>query len=252
VEYSWARVDQLTDGAEARANLTQNVASARPFGKGEKHVVVEASESRPGEQHLALCDIRVTKDVAGPPENCVTVAIISSNVTLFRSRLVLDNFNSSCNSSATFRLDGSTIDIVFDVATRLDPSAFVNPLSRLLNEDLGFSTVLESTKDKDGRITSIYFQSSAGLRGSMILSQEWRESLNFDLWVSRSDTGVSVRGTTRPLVNRLASAHQVEYNPPNDAQRAAYARAFNTKIHDAIARACTSITQVDDRNIVCR
>jgi hypothetical protein len=282
VFYEWLRIGEISDGAKALATLRQRAATGSPFRTEEavrggvakelaalhqrdlsfrmeeawrtryQHVIAEA-DSTPGEQHLVLCDVRVIKEVAGPPESCITVAIITPHVTLLRVKLNANWWGCPSGmrpSSTRTRLDGYTIDIAFEVDTQLEPSAFIGPLSQLLNDDLKLSTEFETASAGD-KIISISFISSSPLRDSIILQQGWRDTFNFDVFVMRNDKGVSVHGSTRPLVSRTASGQQHELNPPNIVQTATYASAFDKKVRDAIARAFAKVTQVDGKHLVC-
>jgi hypothetical protein len=246
-EDRWVKIDHLSKRPKALDELIQHAATGRPFMRTGifPDVIVEASNSTSDEQHIALCFTQVIKDVAGPPEDCRTVAIITLKMTLLRIG------PGNCPSKIEIRLDGNTIDIVFDVETQRDPSAFINPLIRLLNDDLKLSTELGTTKAKDGTIISFWLLSTSGLRDSTILQPGWRDTFNFDIAVSRDGKGVNVHGSTRPLVSRTASGQRHELNPPNADQRTTYAITLNKKIHDAIAQACSNVTEVDDKHLIC-
>ncbi|MFL9829093.1 hypothetical protein, partial [Rhodoplanes sp. SY1] len=250
----WATVDSLADGPASLDTLKRHAETGRPFGEGRnRHVVVEAAESPPGEQHLALCSVRVIAGTVGPPQDCATVAILRPDVTLLRSDVKRwESESLMCRVSATFRLDGVTIDFGFVVDTGHGPEAFATPLGKLLREEFGFATEMQVERSEDGKVTAVSFVAATAPRDSLILAGGWRESLNFDLRILRQGRGVGVSGTTRPMVCRQASGRLVDYSAPDDVQRSTYATVINDKIVRAITTACAEVTRVDDKNLVCK
>jgi hypothetical protein len=245
--YSWATVDQLSNGVEALSAVFERAKTGRPFNG---HLIVaEAAESLPQEQHLALCEVRVINGTVGPPHDCATVAIVTPTVTLLRRGTTSISY--SCETAASIRLGGS-IDLDFNIQTKLDASAFSDSLAQMLRAELGFSIEQHVTKAGDGKTSLVSFKSTAPLRDSSILKGGWRESLDFDLYLSAEVGGVSVHGNTTPMVCRQASGQLIDYHGPDDAQKATYAKVLNDSLNTAITRACASFSQTDDKTIVCR
>lgn len=246
VGYGWATLDLLSDGVAALAALRENASSGVPFGN---FIVVEASESPPNEQHLALCEVRVVGDAVGPPKDCATVAIITPTVTLLRrgatSRSVM------CLASASFRLGGA-IDISFEVQTKLKLSAFSDSFARMLKDDLGLITEQQSDIGERGELRAISFRSTAPLRDSPILKNGWRESLDFDLRLNLLSDKIGIQATTKPLVCRQASGQAVDYHGPTDAQKATYAMVLNDHVSRAIARSCKKFSPIDAKTVSCQ
>ena len=272
--YFWADAKDLQDGADRLAELAEHAKSEKPFLVNDDYFqIVEAVESPPLEQHLALCPVIVINGNVGPPLGCVTVAIISPTVTLLRADLSPDLANRSaplhlvgvfrqpvrgrtmcyierstgrkvCQQpvQATFRISG-LIDINFLVHTDLSPSVISDSIARMLKEDLGFSDdQIERDVSEDNETNKIYevsFRSTAPLRESTILKGGWREALDLDININASDTKtIGVHGMTSPMVCRQASGQLIDYHAPNDAQRATYATELNRNLGRAIMRAC--------------
>jgi hypothetical protein len=245
--YGWAMVHELSDGSEALTRLLKNAESGKPLNNHFQ--IVEASESRPGEQHLALCEVRVINGDPGPPHNCATVAIITPTKTLLRMGVAPWPLP-MCVAAATFRTSGA-IDINFQIRTDLDASAFSDSLARMLKDDLGFATE-QVDRTEAGRIVGVSFRSTAALRDSPILQGGWREALDFDLSVSPEHGNIAVHGYTDPKVCRQASGQLIDYHGPDDKQKATYATVLNESVKRAITRVCRQVTKVDDRTIECR
>jgi hypothetical protein len=224
-------------------NLRELAASGKPFGHG---ILVEAAESRSGEQHLALCDVRVIRGTIGPPDRCATVAIITKDITLLRAGA---HGTVMCLASASIRLGGS-IDIRFSVQTKRTLSDFSDSFSEMLSNDLHMVTE-QNSENYHGQIDSISFRSTAPLRDSPILKGGWRESLDFDVSLSRRSDGFDVYGTAKPLVCPTASGQSVDYHGLTDAQRQAYATALDRYVNGAIIRSCPKAKQIDAKQILC-
>src|SRR5712664_4236825 len=123
----WASVEIIKNGIAEVQDLRARAASGE-LANGR--IVVETLESKPDEQHLALCSVRAIKGAQGPPDNCTTVAIVTPTLTLLRAELI-ESWNFGCLTSATFRLSGA-IDVTFEVQTQLDPTKFSDSIYRTL------------------------------------------------------------------------------------------------------------------------
>ena len=272
IGYFWANVTDLQDGADTLAELAEHAKSEKPFLVNDDYFqIVEAVESPPLEQHLALCQVRVINANVGPPVGCVTVAIITPTVTLLRAnysshlaaqrapRLVgrrTVHHHREPPAVVTFRISG-LIDIDFLVHTDLSPNVISDFIARMLKEDLGFSDdQIERDVSEDNETNKIYevsFRSTAPLRELTILKGGWREALDLDInIINASDTKtIKVYGTASPMVCRQASGQLIDYHAPNDAQRGTYATELNRNLGRAIMRACNQSKLVDAKNIDC-
>ena len=208
-------------------------------------VIVEASQSPPGEQHFALCDVRVVRGVVGPPHDCTTVAIVTSAMVLLRR----SNAPRLCQSLARMTLGGA-IEVVFDVQTPHEPTAFSASIGKMLDR-LGLSTEQVVTKSDSGEVYSIGFHSTAGVRNSSILTDGSREAMDFDISISKSQNALAVYAKISPMVCRQASGNLVDYHPPSDAQKAVYANVLNNLVEDAIGSSCKQFSRTDSKKLIC-
>jgi hypothetical protein len=244
----WAAVETITDGRAVIQDLQARASSGISV---DGKIVVEALESKPGEQHLAFCNARTIKGAQGPPQHCQTVAIVTPSLTLVRARLLDIIKPLVCRTSATVRLSGA-IDIAFEVQTKLDPTEFSNSIYRTLTEQLAFQSETDVFKDDRGKITNISIRSTAPYRESPILKNGWRESIDFDVDIAVNDKGIEVRAYSKPMVCRQAAGQSIEYHGPDDAQKATYASVLNGYVGQAITKACIRYTQIDSRRIECQ
>ncbi|MBR1233140.1 hypothetical protein [Bradyrhizobium sp. AUGA SZCCT0182] len=243
----WAPVQQIEDGAATIRNLQ---ARAETGNAVDNQIVVEATESKPNEQHLAICGVRTINHAQGPPHDCTTVAIVTPNLTLMRADFVERFDTGGCLLSSTVRMSGA-IDVTFEVNTKLEPTRFGDAIHRTLTEQLAFQCDTDIVKDNQGKVTAIFIRSTAPYRDSPILKNGWRESIDFDVNISVKDSGIDVRAFSKPMVARAAAGTAVEYRGPDDAQRATYARVLNDYIGKALKTPCTKAKDVDSKRIQC-
>jgi hypothetical protein len=147
---------------------------------------------------------------------------------------------------------GGTIDIDFDVETKIEAKTLSDSLVRMLRDELGMIAEQDSQKATEETFAVVEVRATAPLRDSKILKGGWRESLDFDLSVIKNNNKIAVHGIARPMVARQATGNLIEYRGPDDSQRATYAVALNKYIHDAIIRACAQSSEVDDKTITCQ
>ena len=248
----WAPVEIIKDG---QLQLEKFLARAASTNAVDNQIVVEATESKLDEQHLALCDVRTINGKYGPPRNCKTIAIVTPTSKLLRSEFSRSEDLAAaqsrmCLSSATVRLS-TGIDIEFEVHTKLDPKRFSDALYRGLTEQLLFQSAVAINTDDWGKITSIDIRSTAPLRDSLILGAGWREAIDFDVHLRVQPDTIQVWSYTRPMVCRQAAGQTVEYHGPDNAQTATYARVLDNFVGKALALACTKAKQIDSKQIEC-
>ena len=244
--HRWAYAADLRGGHQELDELLQRLKSGEVFE--EYKMIVEAAESPPGEQHLALCYVRVVEGAAGPPRDCTTVAVLVGDSALLR--IGTNSTIHTCLASASMSLGGK-INVNFEITTSLAGAGFVDALHAMLKQQLGFATVERVEHGTDGAISFWQLVAASPLRDSPILQNGWRESLDLDLNVMRSDAGFSVYASTKPLVSRTASGSMVEYHYPDDAQRGMYMQTLNTWIGGALTGVCASLTVFDDTTFQC-
>jgi hypothetical protein len=250
--YIWAMVKELDQGQAALDQLLNLAKSGAVFTSKDgysHHQIVETTSSTRIERHLALC--YVSKHL-GPPRDCVTVAIITSQEIWLRGKTAgLAPFG--CNSAAESRLSGS-IRITYNVRSGASPMLFAEALQKTLISAQSLSTELVPYSDPEGTVYSVLLNSSAPLRDSKVLFDGWRESFDFDVYFGRRDpqkAAVSVDGTLQPLVSRLARGSLAEYQGLDDAQRNTYMTTFDNLVGESIKTACPNFVQIDSGTISC-
>jgi hypothetical protein len=253
--YKWARIESIVDGKDVFSQLANRAKSGELFGEGlYRKVIVEVSGTPANEQHLALCNVNVVKDVAGPPSKCTTVVIVTQSATFVRgsfgSPLPKTSGYPVCYTSASVRVDSGIIDIKYNINTTHTIEQFANSLGEMLTNSLGLVVDTES-KSSDGIIYDITFKSAAPLRESMILEGGWRESFAFDLQIGRDKKSIKVTGWSEPLICRLASGNLIDYQAPSDAQRGKYAHKLDTLVADALTKTYNTCKKIDSNNINC-
>jgi hypothetical protein len=251
--YIWAMVKELDQGQAALDQLLNLAKSGAVFSSKDgysQHEIVETTSSTRIERHLALC--YVSKHL-GPPRDCVTVAIITSQEIWLRGKTAgLAPFG--CNSAAESRPSGS-IRITYNVRSEASPMLFAEALQKILISAQSLSTELVPSSDPEGTVYSVLLNSSAPLRDSKVLSKGWRESFDFDVYFGRRDSQkavVSVDGTLQPLVSRLARGSLAEYQGLNDAQRNTYMTTFDNLVGESIKTTCPNFVQIDSETISCK
>jgi hypothetical protein len=254
-EYYWSLVDDLEDGRSALQSLQHKLESGEIFGVetdwrhrivGFRLLKINKNDGA-DEDHTVLCEVEVIKGIGGPPEDCGTVAIITPNATLLRSKIWDGSYH-----AIGFRVDLITIDIDFTIKTVREVSSFSDTFGKLIGEDLQLRNAETEFWEHNNQVVSIDFKCASPLRDSLILPSGWRESLNFDLNVRRKDANtISIHASTRPLVNYTAAPNLASYTPPNEAQRGQYATSLDTYVKNAILRACPNGKALDNKTINC-
>jgi hypothetical protein len=243
--YQWAPSERIVDGTAALARLIAHTRDGRSFN--DAYVAVDSDLSTADEQHLGLCVVTRVGNVAGPPRNCVTVAILTRTGTWLRTGN--PRHGVWCPAAESFRASGA-IDIEFDVFTKLGPSPFSTSVLNVLQSDLKLSAEQEVSM-KDGVAHSIYIRSAAPLRNSEILVGGWREALDFTLSLRAEDGKVRIDGAAHTLVSRQALGSLTHYQGMDDAQKTLYARFLDSKVNSAIQAACRNYVQRDAKTISC-
>ena len=148
--YNWSVVDDLQDGRSALGSLQHKAESGEIFrsnGRVGFRFMKINNNTVSNEDHIVLCEVRVVNGIAGPPNNCGTVAIINENTVLLRAEVLrLDSLG--CPLSAHFRLDLTTLDIDFTIKTVQQISLFSDTFGKLLLEELK----LQRSKSRSGRM----------------------------------------------------------------------------------------------------
>ncbi|MDR3469924.1 MAG: hypothetical protein P4M07_28685 [Xanthobacteraceae bacterium] len=241
----WTTVEQMHAEDEFKKAMAR-ASSGELIDAGKK--IVEILQPNGNEHHYAFCKVKQVKGSEGPPFDCETMAIVTPAKTLIRAAHDLK----MCEVSAFFALDGASIEISFKVITGIDGMKFVASLSDMLKDGLDLSYEQSSVRDADGKLSSASFSAIAPIRESKILAGGLRESFDLDLWMERETGGFSIRGHTKPMICRTASGNIVEYHGLNDGQKQQYATTLNRAISSAIAKACSSFTQIDDGTLSCK
>ena len=252
--YYWAPLEAYTNGKQVLEEVIARAAKGQVFAHAAKgqvlennYQIVRAAESTRHDRHYALCQISKIGATVGPPRNCVTVAVLTRDKVWLRGGY---RQQLSCFAASSIRPSGA-IDIYFDISTTKEPDVFAAGLKQMLMSDLKLA-VEQRDSATDYGDKSIYLTSAAGIRDSSILSGGWRETLDFDLLISRNSMKISVRGTAHVMTNRLASGNLTEYSGLSDVQRNQYASALDLKVRDALRKACPSYRQMDSSTIECK
>ena len=248
-----APVSDLIDGTSKLQSILKSAKTGEPF-EGS-YQIVEADNSTPNEQHLALCDIRIVAGSSTQPRDCETVAIITPQETWLRGQASLPakkpKYDPVCRVSASFRPSGA-IDILFDVKSGADIVQLANAVKTVLGEDMKLSPTMSITEIPGAKPPYIAIRSAAPLRNSAILPSGWREAIDFDVDLRTDSNSVSISGTAHASVCRTAAGSLTEYQGTSDAQRSQYAAVFNSHILSAIKQACKAAVVVDDKTVLCQ
>jgi hypothetical protein len=241
--YFWMDVDQLKNGPQLLRNIKERLGSGKPMNGT---ALVLATESKPGEQHIAKCHVSTVKGMSGPPSDCTTVAIATESHTWVRTAYP----SSGCLLAATYRLSGA-IDIRFNVRTPHGAATFAKPILKTLETTFGLSAVTDASTAQSKGFDGLMIRSAAPIRDSRILSGGWREALDLDVEVIAEAEEIKVSATAHILVSRQAVGQLTDYSGLTDAQRSTYATVFDDALRSAIISACKSPQKLDSENIVC-
>jgi hypothetical protein len=239
----WAPYEKYQNGDAALKEILSNVNTMNFVGSG---VFIDSANSTPNERHIAFCKSRKIGGKLGVPTECVTVAVITDNKTYLRGRRANQIW---CHVAGSLRSSG-TIDILFEVKTKLALELFSNNIMQYLNEHMGLSSERETNADESGQAGSIYVMSSSGFRNSKVL-KGWREILDFDIYSTKSNNGFRVRAVARTMVSQLNLGSITEYTGLNDVQKDVYLRYLDNSLQQAIVRTCSKSRIIDSKNIVC-
>jgi hypothetical protein len=247
----WAPANELEDGNTALATLLSRAQTGQPFDIGKTPtVIVESSKSTPLERHLATCEVVTVSNVAGPPHECETIAIITPSTAWLRA----SDTHLACDEMAAFgtRVTGA-VDVFFHVATNIDPLLVSRAIITSLDSELGLSTTSSSNQGADGAIESIHIISTVGIRESPILKGGWRETLDFDLDLTVGVGGnIYVHGTLHSMVARQAVGDLTNLQGPNAVQQNMYAQQFDLRMSEAIKTVCKKrYDRHDSDHITC-
>jgi hypothetical protein len=257
--YVWFPPNELKDGKAALERLQEMARSGspRPKGKDRGTVVVQASESIPAEEHLAICDVVMVDGVAGPPRDCATVAIITPDGSWLRGSATVrvrtptyDYYiGQTCLYSYTIRVSGA-INIDFEIVTNQHAADFSSALVNALQNELQLKTQVRTAENGDFSITSV-----AGLRFSRVLPGKWWETVDFDLQVGKSSdkkqATLYVSGVAHVLASPDNLANISQLNGLNNAQTKSYADKLDDEVNNAIKHACKHVVSEDAKTIVC-
>jgi len=243
--YVWAPAALYSKGADALRDLLDRARTGVVSGGAQ---IIESADSSAAERHLALCRVRVIAGAAGPPQDCVTVAVKTKSGAWLRGGYD----QATCLEGASTRLS-SGIDISFVVKTNLNVTVFTASLQKMLENRLQLETKVEYSTDRANQVLAASVTGTGGLRNSTILDSGWRESFDFDGWVSTTSAAheIKVRGVIKPLVTREAVGTLTSYEGTNDQQRAQYASALNADVDASIKAVCANYVRLDDWNISC-
>jgi len=201
-------------------------------------VVIGTLDSTVQETHLALCAVTSVRGNAGPPRGCVTVAIITPETTWVRGGYS----NGFCNAMAEIRPTGA-IDLLFEVVTPKGADAFSPALTKMM-ADMGLAFELQAgTKD------SLRLRSAAGLRNSTVLQAGWREAVDFDIDLDRAGDRILVSGVAHVMVCRQALGSLDQYQGLDDAQRAVFAKTYDSNVRAALKSSCKSVIERDVKSL---
>lgn len=244
--YFWAPVDEFVDGKTA---LDKLLYMARTGETSNGYVVVESDGSTLDEQHLALCTVSSVAGVSGPPQDCVTVAILIPQQTWVRGGA--DNVG-SCEVAADFRPSGG-IDITYNVRIGVDLRKIGASLLNTIQKTFGLSAEQETFSFSEGTPPyAISIKATGALRDSNILGGGWREAVDFDVFIrSTGEKQLYVRGTVHALVCRQALGNIINYSGLSSAQQGVYADAFDLGVGEAIKASGTRCKKEDARTIIC-
>src|SRR5262249_19160911 len=163
--YHWAPKERIVGGTTALETFLDHVRDGQPFNG--TYVAIDSEVSTATEQHLALCKVLRVGSVAGPPTDCVTVAIVTPADTWLRT-LPLERDENVCPTAGSIRLSGA-IDLDFDVVTASGLVPLSRSLLHVLQSDLKLSAEQEVSMN-NGVAESIEIRSAAPLRNSEILT----------------------------------------------------------------------------------
>jgi hypothetical protein len=249
-EYVWMPAGDLPDGEQALQKLLSRAASGQPFGNSVyKEIIVEAEASHKDETHLALCDVTEVAEILGPPRDCVTVAIITPSKTWVRARI--GGLSIMCEASAFFRPSGA-IGISFEIHhVNVGVQQLASAILTELQSDLRLAAEEEISRSSDGAIVQVSITATSGIRDSAILTQGWRETLDFDVQLIPHQDQIELSGKAHAMVSRLATGNVADLQGMDDAQRSIYANSLDAKVKSAIQKSCTSFRQQDAKVLFC-
>jgi hypothetical protein len=233
--YFWAPSYEFKDGPATLNSLLRMAWDGQPRSGS---VIVATVESTALETHLALCGVVEIGGNTGPPLGCVTVAIITPEVTLLRA-----GFSGQCRAAAVIRTSGS-IEIVFDVVTSKHADDFRGALTNMFKQmGLPFQVKFQSQY-------ALQIAASTGPRNSNILGG-WRETANLDISLNRQDDRIVVNGVASVMVCRQALGRSDQYHGLDDAQRMTFATRFDSSVKAALKAPCRMAYELDAKTLHC-
>jgi hypothetical protein len=244
----WVPSERIKNGSEAAATLVKLAQTGKVLG--DNQVIVTASGSKSEEQHLALCSVHRISNVSGPPEDCVTVAIITPSRNWL---LAVYPGHNECTKGISVRLTGA-IQIDFEVRTAIRAGAFADSLTKRLQSESDYGLGLTVKEDSNGRNSDhAYIDSVAGMRHSRVFQGRWWDILEFNLHLKSDDTGkkVFISGTANVIVSEVNAPNLVAFHGLDDRQRQEYAKRLSDEVTKAIQMTCKHFNQLDATTIEC-
>jgi hypothetical protein len=242
-QYYWAPAVSFTDGDKLTTNVIDLVKTGRIINGSL--MLVETSNSKADEQHIALCRVQKIADAVGPPKSCATVAIRTPTTLWVRG----DNSSGFCEASATFRLNGA-ISIEFNVTTKRGITEFSKRIKDQMTSDLGLSVESRDVVNSLGEIESVSVLSVAPLRDSKII-KGWRESFGFDLNLYLKEGRIQIIGSAQPLICQQALGSLKDYRGLDDVQRGLYASTLDKFVEQSVSSVCSKFKKNDAKELSC-
>jgi len=136
------------------------------------------------------------------------------------------------------------------------PASLGDAVLQMLTTGLALTANMREERDTAGAVFAVTLNSVAAFRDSQILPSGWRESVDFDLQIYEDReqsklAAVRLNGVAHALVSRQALGSLSQYQGLDDAQRAIYGTALDTKTDAAIATACPGYKKIDASTISC-
>jgi hypothetical protein len=251
-KYLWKEAAGIEGGKAASVETLRRVATGEILTGSDidptTHEFVEMGPTKPGERHIARCDVHVVGGVAGPPSNCGLIAVFVGKQTWLR---VQPPHHGGCQHAGHFRPSGA-IDIEWSLRPARDLTGISASIAQALTDRLKLSVEQDPEHDENGKVVAVRISGTAGLRSSVVLNPIWREAVDFDVSVEEVDSNtISVTGSAHIDVCQQAVGDLFQYHGMNDAQRTAYAATLNDIVRRAIEGKCRTYRELDAKTIAC-
>jgi hypothetical protein len=242
--YYWAPASAFPDGELILKSLLHSAETGETV---RGHMILDSAQSASGERHLARCNVRIISGIAGPPQDCATVAIIGPSESWLRG----GHHTNMCNVMAYIRNSGA-IGIRFKVLGASDVKAVADSILKTITDEIGLAAIETTHADEQGRVQFIDIKSQAGVRNSKILGEGWRETMDFDVDILKEQGFIAVDGTSHVMVERSAAVQLTDYHGADDAQRHLYSLELDSRVDTAIKAACSNYVKRDSLTILCK